>query len=352
MFMKKELFGMTSKGESVYKYTLTNQNGMKVVISELGAAILELYVPDAAGKLDDVVLGYEEVGPYEDNGPGFGAVVGRHANRIGGASFTLNGKTYELAKNDNGKNNLHSNPNSYIRRVWKQEEVESELGESLMLTLFSPDKDQGYPGNFEVSIQYTLTEDNSLMLEYRGNCDEDTIVNMTNHSYFNLSGHASGDILNHKVWIDSDEFTEADDELIPTGRILPVVGTPMDFNTMKPIGQDIEADYEPIQFGGGYDHNYVLKTNGEIKLIAKLEDEVSGRGMEVYTDLPGVQFYTGNFLEQGDNYKGGAKYDKRHGVCFESQYYPDSIHHDNFPSPVLKAGEEYHTVTVYKFYTL
>lgn len=350
--MRRELFGTTSKGEQVYKYTLTNKNGMKAVISELGAVVLELHVPDAEGKLDDVVLGYASVEPYEENAPGFGAVVGRHANRIGGASFELNGKTYELAKNDNGKNNLHSNPASYIKRIWKQEDVESELGDSVLLTLFSPDGDQGYPGNLQASIQYILTDDNRLILEYHAASDEDTIVNMTNHSYFNLSGHASGSILNHKVWIDSDEFTPSDAELIPTGVIAPVAGTPMDFNTMKTIGQDIDADYEPLNFAGGYDHNYVLKTNGEVKLIAKLEDEASGRGMKVYTDLPGVQFYTGNFIEKEDNCKDGTVYDKRHGVCFESQYYPDGIHHKNFPSPVLKAGEEYHTTTVYQFYTL
>lgn len=351
--MKREIFGTTSKGEVVEKYVLTNKNGMKAVISQLGAVLLELHVPDAQGRFADVVLGYADVKPYELNGPGFGAVVGRHANRIGGASFTLNGKTYTLAKNDNGKNNLHSNPGSYIQRVWTlQEGADNGEGDSVTLALFSPDGDQGFPGNLNVSVTYTLTDKNRLVLEYRAKSDKDTIVNLTNHTYFNLSGHKAGTILNHKVWIDSDYFTPSDSELIPTGEVAKVAGTPMDFTQMKEIGQDINADYEPLQFAGGYDHNYVLKTNGVFQLIAKLEDEQSKRGMNVYTDLPGVQFYTGNFLETGDNYKDAAAYDKRHGVCFESQYYPDSIHHDNFPSPILRAQEEYHTKTAYEFYTL
>lgn len=350
--MKREIFGTTTKGEVVEKYTLTNKNGMKAVISQLGAALLELHVPNGQDEFADVVLGYADVKPYELNGPGFGAVVGRHANRIGGAKFTLNGVEYTLAKNDNGENNLHSNPGSYLQRVWALQDAQNDGGDSVTLALFSPDGDQGFPGNLNVSVTYTLTDKNALVLEYHAKSDKDTIVNLTNHSYFNLSGHQSGTILNHKVWLDSDFFTPSDSELIPTGEVAAVAGTPMDFTQMKKIGQDIEADYEPLQFAGGYDHNYVLKTNGTFRLIAKLEDEASGRGMNVYTDLPGVQLYTGNFLEQGDNYKEAAAYDKRHGVCFESQYYPDSIHHDNFPSCVLKAGEEYHTRTAYEFYNL
>lgn len=346
----KEQFGITAKGETAHKYTLTNTSGCRLVVSDFGALLLELHVPDRQGTLADVVLGYDNLADYEENPQSIGATVGRHANRIQGASFTLHGKTYELAHNDHN-NNLHSNPDSYFKRMWQAEDVEdTELGQSITFTLFSPDGDQGFPGNVHVAVTYTLTEENEVMIHYEAETDEDTIVNLTNHSYFNLAGHDGPSIENHIAWINASFYTVADSESIPTGEIAPVEGTPMDFRTPKPIGQDINSDFVQIQYGIGYDHNWVLDNHGEMGLVASLYDTASGRKMEVYTDLPGMQFYAGNFLDNIAG-KGGAVYGKRTGVCYETQYFPDAIHHPNFPSPVLKAGEIYDTTTVYKFGT-
>lgn len=348
--MEKQLFGKTKEGKEVYKYTLVNGNGMKAVLTDFGAVLLELYAPDKNGHMDDVVLGYHSLESYFENGPSFGATIGRHANRIGNASFDLNGTKYELAAND-GKNNLHSNPDGYHKRLWQAEVGESDLGPSITFFLDSPDADQGYPGNLHVSVTYTLGEDNSLMIHYEGKSDADTIVNLTNHSYFNLAGQDAGSIVNHKVWIDADFYTRADEESIPTGEIVAVKNTPMDFTTAKRIGDEIDSSYEATRFGNGYDHNWILKNEGGLELVARLEENKSGRVMEVYTDLPGLQFYTANFLDGTDLGKSNTPYNRRAGVCFETQYYPDSIHHNNFPSPILKALEKYDTTTIYKFLT-
>ncbi|MDD6571325.1 MAG: galactose mutarotase [Thermoflexaceae bacterium] len=345
MKVLKEEFGSLQDGTKVSAYTLDNGNGMTVKVMDYGAVILEMNVPSKEGSLD-VLLGHESLKGYENNGSAHGAIVGRNANRIGGAQFTLNGKAYELDKND-GKNNLHGGFCRWFERMWKVTEGEDNEDASITFSLESKDMDQGFPGNVEVFVTYTLTADNSLVIHYGGVPDQDTIMNMTNHSYFNLEGHDAGSIRDHVVFIDSDYFTETDSELIPTGRLIPVKNTPLDFNEPKPIGKDIDADYEALKFGSGYDQNWVLKNDGRLELAATLYSPVSGIFMEVFTDLPGIQMYTGNFLN--DAGKDGAVYTRNSGVALETQYFPDAVHHENFKQPVVKAGEEYDTTTVYKF---
>lgn len=349
MAWKKEIFGTLANGAQADKYTLTNENGVSASFTNLGGIWLEMIVPDKNGKMDDVLLGFDSVEDCLTKGGHLGEIVGRNANRIGGAAFTLNGITYALVINSGSRNNLHSGPDYYRERLWDAEVEETGLGTRITFSLFSPDGDQNYPGNANIAVSYTLTPDNSLRLDYQMVCDEDTIANFTNHAYFNLAGHAAGSVLEQKVWMDADTFTVPDAESIPTGELASVKGTPMDFTEMKAIGRDIEADYVPLRIGNGYDHNWALNhAKGELALSAKAVDEASGRVMEVYTDLPGVQFYTGNGLN-GETGKGGAVYAPRTGYCFETQYFPDAINKPQFDSPVLKAGEEYKTTTIYKF---
>ena len=343
--MKQRSFGTGKNGEAATLYTFENKNGMVMEVSDFGATLYSLIVPDKDNNPCDVVLGYDNPDGYMGpSGTGFGATIGRNGNRIGKARFVLNGKTYELDKNNNG-NNLHSGLDYYHHRMWAVKETTEN---SITFSLHSPDGDQGYPGTFDVDVTYTLTEDNAIQIDYRGVPQADTIVNMTNHSYFNLNGHASGSILEQEMWVDADAFTATDDELIPTGEIIPVEGTPMDFRTKKKIGRDIGENYEALVFGGGYDHNWCLNNNGKFAKVIEMSSDVSGITMEVYTDLPGVQIYSGNFLDE-EKGKDGIVYHHRQGICFETQHYPDAINHDNFPSPVVKAGEEYRTRTVYKF---
>lgn len=342
--MEKYAYGMNEDGKEGTVYILENQNGMKVELLDFGATIVKMEVPDKGGNPIDVVLGYDDVEGYETGTVFLGAPVGRSANRIGNASFELNGVTYSLAAN-NEKNNLHSGLDFYHLRFWDVKDVSEN---KIVFTLFSPDGDQGYPGNVSIEITYTLTEENELKIEYHAEPDADTIINLTNHSYFNLDGHASGSILDHSIQLDSDFYTQADAESIPTGDLIDVTGTPMDFRTGRVIGKDIDSTYEATQLAGGYDHNWALKTNGSYGLIGSLTSAISGIKMEVYTDLPGVQVYTGNFINQVHG-KSGVVYAKRAGVCFETQYFPDAIHHPSFESPVIKAGNKYHTVTSYKF---
>ena len=343
--MKQRSFGTGKNGEAATLYTIENKNGMVMEVSDFGATLYSLIVPDKDNNPCDVVLGYDSPDGYMGpSGTGFGATIGRNGNRIGKARFVLNGKTYELDKNNNG-NNLHSGLDYYHYRMW---EVKETTENSITFSLHSPDGDQGYPGTFDVDVTYTLTEDNALQIDYHGVPQADTIVNMTNHSYFNLNGHASGNILEQEVWVDADAFTATDDELIPTGEIVPVEGTPMDFRVKKKIGRDIGENYEALVFGGGYDHNWCLNNNGKFAKVIEMSSDVSGITMEVYTDLPGVQIYSGNYLGE-EKGKDGIVYHQRQGICFETQHYPDAINHDNFPSPVVKAGEEYRTRTVYKF---
>ena len=314
-------------------------------VSDFGATLVSLLIPDKDGKLLDVVLGYDNPKQYEGPaGTFFGATVARNANRIGNAAFTLNGKEYKLDKN-NGENNLHSGLDFQSFRIWEVKETNEN---SIVFALNSPDGDQGYPGEVNIEVKYTLTNDNEVEIEYLAVPEDETIINYTNHSYFNLNGHASGDVLDHEVWLDAEAFTRADAASIPTGEITPVEGTPMDFRTAKTIGRDINEEYEAIIFGAGYDHNWCLNNNGKFAKVVELYSDVSGIRMEVYTDLPGVQMYTGNFINN-ELGKEGVVYQRRQGVCFETQYYPDAINHDNFQSPVFKKGEKYNTKTVYKF---
>lgn len=345
----KTEFGKLADGTMVYRYTLTNKRGVEASFTDLGGVWLTMVVPDRDGSMGDVILGYDTVDGIL-TGPGhLGEPVGRNANRIGDARFTLNGVTYELAVNSGGRNNLHSGPDYYRDRVWNTEVEETGLGTKITFKLHSPDGDQGYPGNADAAVSYTLTEDDSLRLDYYMVADADTVANFTNHVYFNLSGHDSGCATGQRVWIDADAFTITDDTSIPTGELVPVKGTPMDFTEMKEIGRDIEADYEPLKQAGGYDHNWALNhAKGEMALCAKAEDEKTGRTLEVYTDLPGVQFYTANSLQTKLG-KGGVTYDRRAGYCFETQFFPDAVNKPQFDSPILKAGEEYKTTTIYKF---
>lgn len=263
--------------------------------------------------------------------------------------FTLNNVRYELDKND-GNNNLHGGYNGYHKRLWNADTYENEKGQVIEFTYESKDGDQGFPGNLKISVKYILTDENSIIIEYNAVPDKDTVINLTNHSYFNLAGQKSGSILDQTAWIDADEFTFADEESIPNGEIRKTAGTPMDFTTPKKVGQDIDSDYDQLNWAGGFDHNWVLKTKeGQVSLAASLYDEKSGRYMEVFTDLPGIQFYTGNFLDGSLTGKEGAVYGKRSGLCFETQYFPNAINVPSFAQPVTKAGQTYHTVTEYKF---
>lgn len=343
--MEKRYFGQNKKGEEASLYTFTNKNGMMIGVTDLGATLHSVLTPDKDGNLCDVVLGYDDAQGYENGGGTFfGATVGRNANRIAGGRFTLNGKEYLLDKNNDG-NNLHSGLDYYSFRIW---DVKKTTDNSITFSLHSPDGDQGYPGELDIEVTYTLTDENAVWIDYYAVPKEDTIVNLTNHSYFNLDGHASGDVLEQEIWLNADTFTRANEVAIPTGEILTVEGTPMDFRVKKAIGQDIDADYEALRFGNGYDHNWVLNNHGELEKVAELSSDVSGITMEVYTDLPGVQIYTANFVNNEIG-KHGVVYNKHQGVCFETQYFPDAVNHANFPSPVCKAGEEYRTTTIYKF---
>lgn len=346
MGIKISRFGKLSDGREAKLVTLANKSGMTMEVTDYGATLVSAVTADKNGKYADVVLGYADVTDYAKNGGYLGATIGRCGNRIGKAAFTINGKEYQIDKNENG-NSLHSGFVGYDRIIWDMQVDEENL--TVTFSHHSPDMEQGFPGNFDVTVAYTLTEDNAIKITYDGKSDKDTIANMTNHSYFNLEGHDSGTILDHVLWIDADGITAVDAESIPTGEILPVEGSPFDFRQEKPIGRDIAQDNEQLKMGGGYDHNFALNTDGTMKKIAQVKAPVSGRMMEVFTDCVGVQLYTGNFIENTQIGKDGKAYDKRFGFCLETQFYPDAVNHENFASPVLKAGETYHTETIYKF---
>jgi aldose 1-epimerase len=348
MGIKKEEFGVTKKKESVSLYTIQNQNGMEAKLLDYGATLQSLLLPMENGEKMDVVLGFDQIEAYEVNDPNFGSTIGRNGNRIGKGVFSLNGKTYQLDKND-GNNNLHGGFDGYHKRMWKVREFPQE--NRIEFSILSPDGDQGFPGNVEVRVSYRLTEEDGLEISYFAKPDADTILNMTNHSYFNLEGQDSQSVLEQKVWIDADRVTATDAELIPTGVILNVEGTPLDFRKEKAIGKDIFADYEPLLLGHGYDHNWILNHQGSFRKVASLHSDKTGKTMDVLTDLPGMQMYTANFLDGSLIGKGGVPYRQRSGVCFETQYYPDAPNHADFPSTVVRAGETYETVTIYKFYS-
>lgn len=349
MAVEKHIFGTTAQGQEAVLYTLRNGNGMEVSVTNFGANLVRLLVPDAEGIKEDVVLGFEYLADYERNPSYFGAVIGPSANRIGGASFFIDGIEYQLTANDHG-NNLHSDAAcGYHKRVWS---IEAEGEDSVTFSLQDTDGSMGFPGNKQIRLTYRLDEENGLSLHYHGSSDKRTLLNLTNHSYFNLDGHKAGAVECHEMQLLAGKFTPAAAGSIPTGEIASVQGTPMDFRTAKQIGTDITADYEPLKQAGGYDHNWVIDNwDGTLRTFATVKAPTSGRVMTVSTTLPGVQFYVGNFIEKQSG-KDGAEYGQRAGLCLETQYFPDSIHHDNFPSCVFGEGRDYDSETVYRFSTI
>lgn len=347
MAVTKSVFGKSPEGKEISLYTLSNGKGMKAEVTDLGAILVRVLVPNAAGKVDDVVLGFDDGESYYGNGSFFGTVIGPCANRTGGAAYTLDGVNYQLDKND-GENNLHTHKQlGFHKRLWNAETGEN----SVTFSLEDEDGHLGFPGNKKVSVTYSLNEDNELMLHYHATSDKKTIINLTNHSYFNLDGHGAGNIEEHELWLGASHFTPVVPGSIPTGEIRAVAGTPMDFTQPKKIGRDIREDYEQLLLTGGYDHNFVIDDwDGMLRHIATVKGPKSGRVMKTYTTLPGVQFYAGNFIDVQQG-KEGVTYGKRCGFALETQYFPDTIHHENFPSYVFggENGRDYDSVTVYKF---
>ncbi len=336
----KEFFGKLPSGEDVFLYTIARA-GITAEITDCGATLVKLWVPDAQGNLADVVLGHDTPQEYLDSSTFFGATVGRSANRIQGASFTLAGNTWTLPANE-GKNNLHSGPDFYHARRWA---VLSHTADTIVLSLRSPHGDQGFPGNADIQVTYRLDEKKGLHIVYDALCDRDTVFNLTNHSYFNLAGHENQEAaMEQLLSMPARWFNPDNAESIPTGEKRSVAGTPMDFRSPKPIGRDINQDYDALNLQGGYDHNWEVFCNP----CAQLTDPHSGRTMAVYTDCPGVQFYAGNYVDNEPG-KGGIRYGKRSGICLETQFYPDSIHHPEWPQPITKAGTPYHSETIYRF---
>ncbi|HVU27996.1 MAG TPA: aldose epimerase family protein [Verrucomicrobiae bacterium] len=341
------LFGTAPDGAPVYIYTLRNKNGMEARILNYGGIIQSIKVPDKNGHFDDVVLGYDNFEGYLTNSPYFGAMIGRYGNRIAKGHFTLDGVSYTLATN-NYPNSLHGGMKGFDKVIWAAKPGDD--GKTLELTYASHDGEEGYPGNLTVTALYTLGDDNSLRLDYKATTDKDTVINLTAHSYFNLAGH--GDILRHIAYINADKFTPTDDTQIPTGELKPVDGTPFDFRTPTAIAARINDGDEQLKFGKGYDHNWVVNhPMGELGLDARVTEPITGRILEVWSTEPGVQFYTGNFLDGTIHGKGGQVYQFRDAFCLEPQHYPDSPNHDNFPSVVLHPDKTYHNVIVYKFLT-
>jgi len=328
-------------------FTLRNANGAEARITNYGGIVTSLKVTDRQGKLGDVVLGFDTLEEYLKGHPYFGCIIGRYGNRIGGAKFTLDGKTYTLAAN-NGPNHLHGGLKGFDKAVWDAKPFQSKLGPALELRYVSKDGEEGYPGNLSVTATYTLTQDNALRLDFTATTDKPTLCNLTHHSYFNLA--CRGDILGHEVMINADTFTPEDSTLIPTGELRPVKGTPLDFTNPTAIGARINLDDEQIRFGKGYDHNWVLnKPAGALGLAARVYEPTTGRVMEVLTTEPGMQFYTGNFLDGTHVGKRGWRYEHRHAFCMEPQHYPDSPNKPQFPSTVLRPGEVYRNTIIYRF---
>ena len=346
----KSDFGQTPEGQSVELYTLRNAKGAEVAISTFGGVVQKLLMPDKHGKFADVVLGYDTLDGYlSTNCPYFGALVGRYGNRIGGATFSLEGQTYTLAKNNNG-NSLHGGVKGFNKVVWTARPSVSAHGPQLVLAYLSQDGEEGFPGNLEVTAIYTLTEDNELKLECTARTDKPTVVNLTHHSYFNLAGQGNGDILNHILYINAGQTTPVDSGLITTGAFADVTGTPFDFRTPTRIGARINDPDPVLQYGPGYDHNWVInKPLGQLGLMARVVEPNSGRVLEVLSDEPGLQFYAGNFLNGSITGKEGKVYQRRNAFCMEPQHYPDSPNKPNFPSVELKPGQTFHNLIVYKF---
>ena len=348
--MLKRAFGKTGDGRQVDLYVLTNKNGIEADITNFGAAVVSLKVPDRHGKTDDVVLGYDDLDGYLHDKSYFGATVGRYANRIAHGKFTLNGTTYTLAKNDR-ENHLHGGVRGFNKVVWEAKDVSTAGAAALQLNYLSKDGEEGYPGNLSVQVTYTLTNNNELKIDYAATTDKDTVLNLTHHSYFNLAGQGKGDILQHQLLLHASRFTPVDATLIPTGEIRSVKGTPLDFASATAIGSRIGQDDEQLKLGHGYDHNFVLDggTEGAPVLAAQVYEPSSGRVMEVWTTQPGVQFYSGNFLDDTIRGKSGSTYRRRAAFCLETQHFPDSPNKPNFPSTILKPGSQFKSSTTYKF---
>lgn len=345
--MKTEAFGSIQSGKKATLYILENKNHTVVKVTDFGATLVSVLFADKDGVMKDMVLGYDDAASYEKGTSCFGATIGRNGNRIKDARFTIDGKEWVIEANENN-NSLHSGKNGFNHLMWEMK----ESGDNYVTFYhYSPQEEQGFPGNMHVTVTYTLDDEDTVHITYNAKADADTVMNFTNHSYFNLAGHDSGVMLDQKLKLFADAYTpDEDSHSIPTGEIAPVAGTPMDFTTMKPIGQDINADFEQLHFTGGYDHNYVLSDKpGTMRQMAKAECDASGIAMDAYTECCGVQLYAGNFIGTQTG-KGGVTYGDRHGFCLESQFYPNAVNEKNFPSPVVPADTEYHSETKYHFY--
>ena len=343
-----KLWGTTAAGKSAELFTLTNAKGTTAQVTNYGGIIVAIKIPDKAGKIADIVLGFDSLAPYLGKHPHFGCLTGRYANRIGGASFTLDGVEYQVTANS-GKNHIHGGKANFATIVWEASILAEE--NALELRYTSVDGEEGFPGKLDCRVTYTLTETNELQIKYQATTDKPTVVNLTNHSYFTLAGEGSGDVLGHELMISAETFTATDDALIPTGELESVLGTALDFSTPHLIGERIESQIKPLLQGKGYDHNYVLNPgkNGEMKAAATVRGDKSGIVMEVFTQEPGLQFYSGNFMKSKNTFKGGTKDDFRTAFCLETQHFPNSPNQPNFPSTILKPGELYKTKTIYKF---
>ena len=348
-----ELFGILNDGREVQLFVLRNKAGMTAEIMDLGGTIVSLSVADSDGNYADVTTGFDLPQPYADGAGYQGAIVGRYANRIANARFSIDGTEYSLARN-NGDNAIHGGLVGFDKKIWDTEILSNESEARLALRTFSPDGEEGYPGRVDTTVTYTLNDQNQLIIDYFATTDRATVINLTNHAYFNLEGHDTGSVLDHEITINADLYTPVDNESIPTGQIADVAGSPLDFRTAKRIGRDIESAHQQIQFGSGFDHNFVINHEhpGQVSLAASVYAPKSGRTMHVYTDQPGVQFYTGNFLNGSLVGKDGAIYDRRDAFCLETQHYPDSPNKPNFPSTELRPGEQYKTRTIFEFGTI
>jgi aldose 1-epimerase len=344
----RRAFGKKPSGETVDLYTLKNSSGVEADIMTYGGVVVSLKVPDRSGAVGDVVLGFDDLDGYLKPEPYFGAIIGRYGNRIARGQFTLDGRQFTLARND-GDNTLHGGNRGFDKVLWN---AKPGAGQSVELSYLSKDGEEGYPGNLSVTVVYTLTDKNELQIDYTATTDKDTVVNLTNHSYFNLAGEGKGDILAHQVTIHADRFTPIDKGLIPMGELRSVAGTPFDFRQPHAIGERINQQDEQLRLAKGYDHNFVLNRKGAgMVLAARVTEPGTGRVMEVLTTQPGLQFYTGNFLDGTIHGKGGKVYNRRSAFCMETQHFPDSPNHPNFPTTVLKPGSRYHETTIYRFST-
>ncbi len=347
--INKEIFGKTKENTTIHKFILTNKNGMEVSVINFGGIITSLKSRDRKGNYEDVVLGFDNLSQYEDESPYFGAIIGRYGNRISEGKFTLDGKTYNLAVN-NDINHLHGGLKGFDKVVWDATQEVTDSTASLILKYISQDMEEGYPGNLQVKVTYTLDNNDELGVKYEAETDKKTIINLTQHSYFNLSGDFSKNILDHEITINADSFLPVDSTLIPTGEVISVEGTPFDFREAKTVGEDISMSDKQLSYGNGYDHCWVLN-NQEIGLrhVASAYHPFSGRLLEVYSDQPGIQFYSGNFLDGTLTSKQDGNYGFRSGLCLETQHYPNSPNEKDFPSVTLNSGEKYMTQTVFRF---